>query len=203
MFSRLMNGLLILTLALGLWQVGTVGMFHAKAWLAEQLIERAWVQTLKGDAKVRPWPWADTWPVAEMSVPRLGIRQIILSGDSGRVLAFGPGQTVNSAAPGEPGLSMISAHRDTHFSFLKDIQIGDEIILTLTGGQVSYQTKEFAIVDQRTFQIDRRSFYDDQQTDTSSLMLVTCFPFDALRAGGDQRFIVLAEADTRMAPFLK
>ena len=188
MYSRLINGLLILTLALGLWQVGTVGTFHAKAWLAGQLIERAWQQTLKGDAQVRPWPWADTWPVAELSVPRLGIRQIILSGDSGRVLAFGPGQTEHGA----PGLNIISAHRDTYFRFLQDLQEGDVLLLNKAGRTDSFQVQELAIVDQRDFQIDTLGFDDGQHAGKSSLILVTCYPFDAIRAGGDQRFLVLA-----------
>lgn len=199
MYSRLINCLMIFTLVLGLWQVGTVGAFYAKAWLAEQLIGRAWQASLKGEARVRPWPWADTWPVAEMQVPGLGIQQIILSGDSGRVLAFGPGHTENSMAPGESGLTLISAHRDTHFSFLKDLKAGDEIILINQNERVSYQVQELAIVDQRDFLIDAGSFYDDQQTGTPSLMLVTCYPFDALQAGGDERFIVFAVGENRVA----
>ena len=197
MAFRLSTCLLIFTLALGLWQVGTVVTFYAKAWLAEQLIERAWQASLKGETKVRPWPWADTWPVAELHVPRLGIQQIILSGDSGRVLAFGPGHTENSMAPGGPGLSIISAHRDTHFIFLKDIQAGDEIILTSPSEHVSYHANEVAIVDQRDFQIDEASLNDYQQAGTPSLMLVTCYPFDALRSGGNERYIVFAVGENQ------
>lgn len=190
MHARLISGLILLAAALGLYYLGQVGGFYAKAWLADQLIERAWQASLKGEAQVRPWPWADTWPVAELQVPRLGIQQIVLSGDSGRVLAFGPGHTEASAAPGQAGLTMISAHRDTHFSFLKDIKAGDEIILIHQQERQAYHVQELAIVDQRDFQLDARSL--DEHSGMASLMLVTCYPFDALQAGGDERFIVLA-----------
>ena len=29
---------------------------------------------------MKPWPWADTWPVARLVVPSLGIDQIVLEG---------------------------------------------------------------------------------------------------------------------------
>jgi sortase A len=185
--------LLLVCIFLGVWQTGKVALFHAKAFLAEQFIERAWQETLNGRIQARPWPWADTWPVAEMSVPRLGIRQIILSGDSGRVLAFGPGHTEQSAQPGA-GITVISAHRDTHFGFLKALQQGDEIILRTPASSVHFQVNEFAIVDAREYRIDTARFEDAMQTGQSNLLLVTCYPFDALRAGGNQRYLVMARS---------
>ncbi|MBT8063350.1 MAG: class GN sortase, partial [Gammaproteobacteria bacterium] len=62
----------------------------AKAELAQWLMARAWQRSLEGSTDVRPWPWADTRPVAVLEAPRLGIRQFVLEGASGRNLAFGP-----------------------------------------------------------------------------------------------------------------
>ncbi len=182
--------LLILCLALGIGQLGQVAYYHAKAWVAGKLIARAWQETLQGAVQARPWPWADTWPVAAIEVPRLAVKQIVLSGDNGSVLAFAPGQTEHS----QTGLDIISAHRDTHFRFLQQLQVGDEIILRKPGNSVHYQIQSLTVVDQRDFQIDPGLFYDQQEPAMVSLMLVTCFPFDGLRAGGHERFIVLAEA---------
>ena len=192
MLARLIRGLLLVSVLIGVWQIGQVALFHAKALVAENLIERAWQATLKGETRVRPWPWADTWPVAEMSVPSLGIRQIILSGDSGRVLAFGPGHTEQSAQPGAAGLAMVSAHRDTYFQFLQELKAGDDIFLHTVDTKRRYEVKEFAVVDQRHYQVDANNFYDPLPIRSASLILVTCYPFDAIRAGGDQRFLVLA-----------
>src|SRR5690606_25926119 len=64
---------------------------QAKAALAQVLLQSAWSQSRDSGDAVKPWPWADTHPVARLSVPRLAIDQIVLAGDAGRVLAFGPG----------------------------------------------------------------------------------------------------------------
>tara|TARA_R110002167_G_scaffold116678_3_gene292030 strand:- start:1124 stop:1720 length:597 start_codon:yes stop_codon:yes gene_type:complete len=191
MGSRLVKYGLILMSLFGVWHLGLAGKFYAKAWLAEQLIESAWQRTLEGETKVRPWPWADTWPVAELTLPRLGIRQLILSGDSGRVLAFGAGLTESSAQLGKSGLSIVSGHRDTNFKFLRDINIGDLIKVKVPRGEFEYQVQDFAVVDQRDFLVDPESYAD---ADNSSLLLVSCYPFDALKAGGDLRFVALAKS---------
>ncbi len=190
MASRLLTLLMVVTVLGGVWQVGSVGRILAKAWLAQQLLERAWQRTLEGERHVRPWPWADTWPMAELLVPRLGIRQIILSGDSGRVLAFAPGYSEASAEPGTRGISVISGHRDTSFRFLKELQSGDTIELRNPTERFIYTVSERAVVDQRYFQINPQ--LDETEMTEAHLMLVTCYPFDALKPGGDERYLVLA-----------
>ena len=124
----------MLLLAIGGWQFGEAIWIHAKAILAQVLIKHAWAQTTDGAARVRPWGWADTWPVARLSVPRLGIDQIVLAGASGRTLAFGPAHLGYSPDPGAAGNAVISGHRDTHFKFLGELAAGDEIVVTADHG---------------------------------------------------------------------
>ncbi|MCG8071661.1 MAG: class GN sortase [Candidatus Thiodiazotropha taylori] len=167
-------------LANGLW-------IEAKAWLAEGLITVAWQRTRNGQSQVTPWPWADTWPVARLVSPRLGVSRLVLSGDSGATLAFGPGWAEQSTLPGGVGRSFVSGHRDTHFRFLKDLQIGD--ILKLQGGdgrEMDYRVVEHLVVDQR-------AGWQIPLTGPQELLLITCFPFDALMPGGPLRYIVRAE----------
>src|SRR5256884_6616698 len=59
-----------LLVALGAWQLGRGAWIQAKAWLAQSLIAHAWARTLSGERQAKPWPWADTWPVARLTVPR-------------------------------------------------------------------------------------------------------------------------------------
>ncbi len=98
--SRVLAGLL---LVLGGWLIGQGLWIPVKAIAAQWLLQHAWAQTLKTQQPAKPWPWADTWPVGRLLVPRHGIDQIILADASGRSLAFGPGQLSGSAKPGEPG----------------------------------------------------------------------------------------------------
>ncbi|MES9834632.1 MAG: class GN sortase [Candidatus Thiodiazotropha sp. LLP2] len=160
---------------------------EAKAWLAEGLIETAWQHTLAGEGPTAPWPWADTWPVARLESPRLGITRLVLNGDSGAAMAFGPGWTEHTTLPGEEGRSFISGHRDTHFRFLKDLLIGDELKVQRADGKiVVFRVAESQIVDQQ--QGWHISLEGPQE-----LLLVTCYPFDAVMPGGPMRYIVRAE----------
>lgn len=174
-------------LCLGFWQLGQGAYIPAKAWLAQELMQRAWTRAEAGADRPAPWPWADTWPVARLSAKAGDVNLIILSGGSGRTLAFGPGHLSASALPGERGNSVIAGHRDTHFSFLRDVEIGEALVIeSITGTRHEYRVVGIDIVDSR-----RGSLVLD--TDQAVLSLVTCFPFDAAEAGGPMRFVVTAK----------
>ena len=162
----------------------------AKAWLAQHLLERAWRHTQAGRPG-KPWPWADTRPVARLSVPRLGRTQILLAGAHGRALAFGPGHLDGTALPGRPGHSVISAHRDTHFAFLKDIRTGDNLVVETSAGR----RRAYRVVDRRI--MDTRHAGLSYHPDQDLLALVTCYPFENWRAGGPLRYLVTAAAVDR------
>lgn len=180
-------GFLGLLLVLGgLWQVGWAGWIHAKAALAQVLLERAWDRTLAGELAVRPWPWADTHPVARLEVPALGERQIVLAGASGRTLAFGPAHLDGTAPPGSPGHAVLSGHRDTHFRFLRELRPG--MVVRLQGGDGvwrDYQVTGTEVIDAR----EARLMPDSGRF---ALTLVTCYPFDTLVPGGPLRLLVHA-----------
>src|SRR5262249_38739549 len=62
-------------LALSLILAGVVvfgqGIYiHAKALLAQVLLQRAFSETIASGRQVKPWPWADTWPIARIAVER-------------------------------------------------------------------------------------------------------------------------------------
>ncbi|PLY13393.1 MAG: class GN sortase [Sedimenticola sp.] len=167
------------------WHLGQGMYIEAKAWLAQVLLQQAWSDTLTGEQQVRPWPWADTWPVARLRQPRLSVDQIVLAGASGRTLAFGPGHLFGSAQPGGSGQSVISGHRDTHFRFLQDLRIGDRIELTTRQGDVL----QYAVYQREvTHEDDTQVLYREGR----DLTLITCYPFDAIVPGGSQRFVVSA-----------
>ena len=88
-------------LCLGFWQLGQGAYIPAKAWLAQELMQRAWQRADYDDDRQAPWPWADTWPVARLKANAGEIDLIVLAGGSGRTLAFGPGHLSASALPGD------------------------------------------------------------------------------------------------------
>jgi len=156
-----------------------------KAILAQHLLQRAWQQTVEHGKPVKPWPWADTWPVARLQVERHGVDCIVLEGDSGEVLAFGPGHLSSSAEPLAQGNCALAGHRDTSFSFLKDIEKGD----TVTLQNIHNQKRSFQVVS-TTIQNQRDLFLEE--TVTPWLTLITCYPFDTIRQG-EMRLVVFAK----------
>ena len=184
-WRRLLVGCLLLV---GGQQLAAAGLIQAKAWMAPLLIERAWTQSLATrGARVRPWPWADTWPVARLSVPDADVDLLVLAGDSGHALAFGPGHANASAQPGEAGTVVIGGHRDTHFAFLKELSPATLVNLqTMDGAVRSYRVNASTVIDSNKNRLPVRAPED-------KLLLVTCYPFDALHVGGSLRYVVTAE----------
>ena len=179
--------LVLCLLLVGMHQMAGAGVIKAKAWLAPLLIAGAWHKTLLSDGiAVKPWPWADTWPVARLRAPAQDVDLLVLAGDSGNALAFGPGHTLASAQLGSNGLAVIGGHRDTHFAFLQQLQTGDVLQLQLPSGEL----RQYRVLGTRVVDADREAL--PATGDSEQLLLVTCYPFDALRAGGPLRYTVSA-----------
>ena len=173
-------------LCLGFWQLGEGAYIPAKAWLAQELMQRAWDRAGEGADQPVPWPWADTWPVAKLPAIGHDVNLIVLAGGSGRTLAFGPGHLSASSMPGEPGNTVIAGHRDTHFNFLQYLEVGESLVMeTASGRKHLYKVVDIDVVDSRrgSLQLD---------TDDNVLSLVTCYPFEAADPGGPMRYVVTA-----------
>jgi sortase A len=180
------RSLAVALLLIGAAQFGHGAWIQAKAWLAQGLIARAWDRTLAGERDVKPWPWSDTWPVAKLSAPTIGIERYVLAGADGASLAFGPGHLDGTPLPGKPGNSVIGGHRDTHLAFLRRLRPGDPIVVERADGvRVAFRVVEGDV-------LDKGDVWVTKQEGPTRLTLVTCYPFDALRAGGRQRYVVFA-----------
>ncbi len=180
--SRVIPLLILIT---GLILFGQGAYIHAKALLAQVLLERAFATTIATGQPTKPWSWADTWPVARIEVKRLDASAIALAGSSGQALAFGPGHVELTPDAGERGVAVYSAHRDTHFRFLKDVVIGDVIdIVRSDGRRFRYRVDGASVVRFDASGIDPLS-------SGYQLVLSTCWPFGALTPG-PERYLVHA-----------
>ncbi len=176
----------------GLW-------IPAKAALAQVLLERAWRRALAGETRPRPWPWADTWPIARLLLPAEEpdgepVDLVVLAGASGRTLAFAPGHLDGSARPGEDGNVVLAGHRDTHFRALDRLAPGDEVVLEFPAAGAA--ASDPAV--RRRYRVAAARVADKSRTDlladtaVPTLTLVTCWPFDAVVPGGPLRYVVSA-----------
>ncbi|GAA6150741.1 class GN sortase [Pseudoteredinibacter isoporae] len=171
---RYLFGLLLFAACLpglqGLWML-------SKAQLAQYLLQQAWVESIEKGGNVRPWPWADSWPVARLRWSDANIDMLVLFGAQGSSLAFAPG-----LAEAANGAKMISAHRDTHFRFLSKLHVGDTIELQERDGVWQSWQVEFAEI--HDINKDRLWLGEGE------LLLVSCYPFEQIEAGGPLRFVL-------------
>ena len=175
-----------LLIAAGLAFVGQGLYIRTKAMVAQVLLEQAWEATLATGKPTKAWSWADTHPIARIEFPRLDRTAIVLAEGGGEALAFGPAHVAASPMPGQNGVSIIGGHRDTHFTFIKDLKPGDEIrVQTPSNKTVRYRVSGATIVHAQSSGIatDGRA---------PALALVTCYPFDGLQRG-PLRYVVFAE----------
>lgn len=163
---------------------------HAKADLASVLIHRAWNKTVADGQPHPPWPWADTYPVARLRIPRLDYDEIVLEGATPRTLAFGPARLFSGAGLGDPGNVELAGHRTSWFRPLEALEARDEI-------QVQWFDARKHELRERTYTVDDILIVTPEEVPSlmspseDALTLITCYPFGhSLRS--PQRFVVLA-----------
>lgn len=173
---------------IGLWQVGNAALIAGKAWLAPILIHQAWDRQIATGQQQRPWPWADFHPGARLTMARLDIDQFVLDDPSARSLAFGPVASDLDTAP------VLFGHRDTHFRFLQEIKKDDLLRLENADRDV----RHYRVTQMISGNVD--DIILPPSEGGTQLVLVTCYPFDALLTGGPGRYVVLAsEVEDRVS----
>jgi sortase A len=124
-------------------------------------------------------------PMARLTIPRIGLDEIVLEGVDDDELNAGPGHLPGSAMPGMPGNSVISAHRDRHFRHLDELRVGDTVVT-----ESGLSRAQWVIVTRRIIGRDTPALY---QTAGPTLTLTTCWPVRYFGSAPD-RLILTAQA---------
>jgi sortase A len=184
-------------LVVGLVLSGYYGYVSAEAYLYQQLENRELDAILssapptEGHAPPHPRPTPGS-PVGRIEIPRLGVSAVIRAGSDAKTLQLAVGHIPGTALPGEIGNIGLAGHRDTFFRRLRDIRPSDEIRIVTAGGTFVFSVAKTQIVmPQDTWVLD--------PTTTSTLTLVTCYPFTYI-GSAPQRFIVHAVEMPGQAP---
>ena len=126
--------------------------------------------------------------VGVLEIPSVGVKVPVYQSNSELVMDRGAGIIDGMAYPHEPGNIGISGHRDGYFRALKDIKVGDPILLETLEGPKRFHiaaTEIVAIGDKRLL----------RDTKDQTVTLVTCYPFYFV-GHAPKRFIVTAQLDT-------
>ena len=123
--------------------------------------------------------------LTKLSIPRIGLRAVVIEGTSSRSLLLGPGHMTGSAIPGSSGNSVIAGHRDTFFRHLNSLKRGDAIYVLNTGKRFHYAVVEKKVVQANDISVLRAST-------SRELTLITCYPTHFI-GPAPQRLIIVAK----------
>ncbi len=122
--------------------------------------------------------------LAQIEIPRIGIKKWVIEGVDVEDLKAGPGHYPGTPLPGERGNSAIAGHRTTYgapFYDLDELAPGDPIFVITSAGRFRYDVMETKIVDPSAVEVL-------DPTDDDRLTLTTCHP----KFSAAERLIVVA-----------
>jgi sortase A len=162
-----------------------------KAKVSQILLYHSWNNSLERGVAVKPWESFDGSPILKLEIPNLEINQIVLNNTSGQSLAFGPGFHQETYLPHLNKTTAISSHRDSHGAFIKKLKIGDIIKLQdIKNNWYKYRVEDFFIIN----------VHDEINLNQhNGLLLITCYPFDAITSGTSLRYIVISRKISQKA----
>lgn len=127
--------------------------------------------------------------LGKITIPALKETLPIYQGTQNAQLKKGIGHYEQSVLPGVTDNSVLSGHRDSVFSQLSRLKIGESLTVETAAGKFTYKISKFRIVgaDDRTVIVP---------TKTAVLTLTTCYPFHYI-GSAPKRFIVSADLVTQ------
>lgn len=134
---------LLLIFVLNVTAIGHIHHLVAQQQLGDQLrvqLEDGVAPVSEGDIDAVLLP--DGAPVAVLTIPRLGIDEIVVEGTDSGSLRSGPGHRRDTMLPGQAGVSVImgrSAAYGGPFARIQELAPGDEFSLVTGQGEHSYE----------------------------------------------------------------
>ncbi len=172
-FRRHASGILIV---FGALLLAYVGLEYGQMFWSQKQLQDEWAREQQRQAQRFRDNTARAKPVAlnddgltRLSIPRISFDAVVVEGTSNRALLLGPGHLADTPAPGDPGNSVISGHRDTFFRHIHELDKGDEIVVQRNGRTFHYEVTGKHIVQPTDVSVLKPS--KDAQ-----LTLITCYP---------------------------
>ena len=125
----------------------------------------------------------------KLTSEKLGLNAPVYWGDTNTILRSGAGQETHTFLPGFGRLIVLSAHNISFFNPLKNAEAGDIIVFDTNYERYEYKVTKVEISkadDLKT--VVKSKLLEDKET----LILYTCYPFDAVVAVPD-RYVVYCE----------
>ena len=124
-----------------------------------------------------------------IEIDKIGVNLPIYYGDTLEILKKGVGHSSGSYFPGEGGTIIYMGHNSKKmFRRLGELQKGNEIKVTTTYGEYTYQIYDMQLIKET--ELDKLPIQNEKEI----LMLYTCYPFNNV-GYATQRYVVYAELE--------
>ena len=156
-------------IAIGIVLLGYVGGQYWQMYRSQKNLEAEWQRqsaavSVPGHADIS----ADQM-LTRLVIPKIDMDAIVVEGASRRDLSEGPGHMKQTAQPGETGNAVITAHRDTFFRHIYELNKGDQIQVRRSGRTFTYAVTGKRIVTPEDVSVIK-------PTNDPQLTLITCYP---------------------------
>jgi len=107
--------------------------------------------------------------LTRLQIPKIDLDAVVVEGTHYRQLAVAPGHMTGTPAPGDTGNAVVTAHRDTFFRHIYELQKGDTILVQRNGKTFTFEVTGKKIVDPDDVSVIAPS-------EDARLTLITCYP---------------------------
>lgn len=189
--SRQWISLILIVLGCGL--LGYVGGQYWYMMYAQRRLEAAWqAQSAKtpgenGSSAIATAAGSGQ-SLTRLLIPKINLEAIVVEGTDHRQLIAGPGHLTETATPGDAGNAVITAHRDTFFRHIYELEKGDEINVQRDGRVYRYEVTGKKVVQPTDLSVIR-------PTPDAQLTLITCYPIYYIGPAPD-RLVVFSKLST-------
>jgi LPXTG-site transpeptidase (sortase) family protein len=145
-----------------------VGTEYGQMLWSQRQLQREWAEQQRDSGPSEKSSVVDDG-LMRLSIPRIDLAAVVVEGTSRRELNLGPGHMKDTPAPGQLGNAVITAHRDTFFRHIYELQKGDEILVQRNG-----RTFRYAVISKHIVKPTDLSVVAASQE--ARLTLITCYP---------------------------
>ena len=172
-------------------QIKEMNAYSGSTALSKQVLPELAPSALHSETRINPQEIYNQVSISrgsylgKITIPALKQTLPIYQGTEDSQLKMGIGHYEKSVLPGVADNSVLSGHRDSDFSQLGKLKLGELITVETVAGNFTYKISRFRIVgaDDRTVIVP---------TKTAVLTLTTCYPFRYI-GSAPKRFIVSAD----------
>jgi sortase A len=179
----------------GVLLLGYVAGEYWGMYRSQKNLEAEWERQTASITTAGPANLSASQMLTRVVIPKIGMDAIVVEGASRKALSAGPGHMKETAMPGEPGNAVITAHRDTFFRHIYELNKGDQIQVRRSGRNFTFE-----VTGKRIVMPDDVSVIEP--TTDPRLTLITCYPIYYI-GPAPKRLVVfskLVETDGQPAP---